>query len=252
VAVPQGRSGQVEAILEVLAKVPVTVAVVPDFAGVVTSNTSVDEMEGLPVVHLVDTPIQGWHAVAKRGMDVVGSVVLLVLFGPLMLLLALLVKLTSRGPVFFRQERMGLGGRPFIMRKFRSMRVDAESETGPVWAKRGDPRCAGLGQFMRRTSLDELPQLLNVLRGDMSLVGPRPERPHFVQEFANTLPAYMLRHNVKAGMTGWAQISGLRGDTSLKRRLQYDLYYINNWSFSFDLFILLRTPFVGFLHKNAH
>lgn len=138
------------------------------------------------------------------------------------------------------------------MLKFRSMRVDAEQETGPVWASVSDPRCTPLGVFLRKSSIDELPQLLNVLRGDMSLVGPRPERPHFVEEFTKTLPAYMLRHNVKAGMTGWAQINGLRGDTSLKKRLQYDLHYINNWSLSFDLVILLVTPFAGLRSKNAH
>ena len=147
---------------------------------------------------------------------------------------------------------MGLGGKPFTMLKFRSMRTDAEQATGPVWAERDDPRCTRVGRFMRRTSLDELPQLFNVIVGAMSLVGPRPERPSFVEEFTHTVPAYMLRHNVKAGMTGWAQVNGLRGQTSLKRRLQYDLYYINNWSLAFDLYILLRTPFSGFIHKNAH
>jgi len=252
VAVPMGKAGQFEGVLDELAKLPVTVAVVPDFRGVVTMNTSVDELNGLPVIQLVDTPIQGWYAVAKRTIDVVGSLGLLAIFGLPMLGIALLVKLTSRGPVLFRQVRMGLGGRPFSIMKFRSMRVDAEADTGPVWAKREDPRCTPLGAFLRRTSLDELPQLINVLVGDMSLVGPRPERPHFVEEFVQTVPAYMLRHNVKAGLTGWAQINGLRGDTSLKKRLQYDLYYVNNWSLGFDLFILLRTPFTGFLNKNAH
>jgi exopolysaccharide biosynthesis polyprenyl glycosylphosphotransferase len=252
VAIPARKAEKREEILDTLAKLPVTVAVIPDFKGVVTLNTSVDELDGMPVIQLVDTPIQGWYAVAKRLMDIVGSLVLLAVFALPMLVLALVVKLTSRGPVLFRQVRMGLGGRPFTMLKFRSMRVDAEAEIGPVWAKRDDPRRTRAGAFMRRTSLDELPQLLNVLRGDMSLVGPRPERPHFVEEFVQTVPAYMLRHNVKAGMTGWAQISGFRGDTSLKRRLQYDLYYINNWSLGFDLYILLRTPFVGFLNKHAH
>ncbi|MDK1032341.1 MAG: sugar transferase, partial [Planctomycetia bacterium] len=149
-------------------------------------------------------------------------------------------------------ERMGVGGKPFTMLKFRSMRVGAEKGTGPVWAGKDDQRRTPLGAFMRRTSLDELPQLLNVLRGDMSLVGPRPERQHFVRQFIEDLPAYMLRHNVKAGLTGWAQVNGLRGNTSLKKRLQYDLYYINNWSLGFDLFILLLTPFAGFINKNAY
>jgi exopolysaccharide biosynthesis polyprenyl glycosylphosphotransferase len=251
VAVRARKAGRVEHILDDLAKLPVSVAVIPDFLGVVTLSTGVDELAGLPLIRLVDTPVRGWYAVIKRAIDVVGSIMLLAIFGLPMLILAALVKLTSAGPVLYLQVRMGLGGKPFTMLKFRSMRLDAEEETGPVWAGRDDPRCTRLGRFMRRTSLDELPQLLNVLVGNMSLVGPRPERPNFVEEFTQTLPAYMLRHNVKAGMTGWAQVNGLRGQTSLKKRLQYDLYYINNWSLGFDLYILLRTPFVGFIHPNA-
>ena len=252
VAVPASKPKKRERILDTLAKLPVSIAVIPDFKGIVTLNTSVDELNGIPVIQLVDSPIQGWYAAAKRGIDLSGSVFLLVVFAIPMLLIAGLVKVTSRGPVFFGQTRMGLGGKPFTMLKFRSMRAGAEQETGPVWASRDDPRCTTLGRFLRRSSLDELPQLFNVLIGTMSLVGPRPERPHFVEEFVETVPAYMLRHNVKAGMTGWAQINGLRGDTSLKKRLQYDLYYLNNWSLGFDLYILLRTPLVGFLNKNAH
>ena len=251
VAMGAVKSEQTEAVVEDLTKVPVSVAVIPDFRGVATLKTSVDELDGMPVVQLVGSPIQGWYAVAKRAIDVVGSLMLLVILGVPMLVLAVLVKLTGRGPVLFTQTRMGLGGKPFTILKFRSMRVGAEEGTGPVWASWDDPRCTGLGRFLRRTSLDELPQLLNVLRGHMSLVGPRPERPHFVQEFTEALPAYMLRHNVKAGMTGWAQVNGLRGDTSLKKRLQYDLYYVNNWSLSFDLFILLLTPFVGFRTRHV-
>ncbi len=252
VAVRSSEAAKVEGILDALAKLPVSVAVVPDFLGVVTLSTGVDEVSGLPLIRLVDQPIRGWYAVIKRVIDVAGALALVVLFGLPMLVLALWVRLSSRGPVLYRQVRMGLGGKPFTMLKFRSMRLDAEAATGPVWADRDDPRCTRVGRFLRRTSLDELPQLFNVLAGDMSLVGPRPERPHFVEEFTHTVPAYMLRHNVKAGMTGWAQVNGLRGQTSLKRRLQYDLYYINNWSLGFDLYILLRTPFSGFIHKNAH
>ncbi|HUU42329.1 MAG TPA: undecaprenyl-phosphate glucose phosphotransferase [Planctomycetota bacterium] len=252
VAIPASKAEKREHVLDALAKLPVTIAVIPDFKGVVTLNTSVDEIDGLPVIQLVDSPIQGWNAVAKRVIDLVGAIVLLVIFALPMLVIALWVKLTSAGPVFFRQTRMGLGGKPFTMLKFRTMHVGAEKETGPVWAVRDDPRCTPIGRRLRRTSLDELPQLFNVLIGTMSLVGPRPERPHFVEEFVETVPAYMLRHNVKAGMTGWAQINGLRGDTSLRRRLQYDLYYLDNWSLGFDLYILLKTPIVGFLNKNAH
>jgi len=252
VAIPAGKPAKQEAVLNLLARLPVSVAVVPDFKGVVTLNTSVDEMDGLPVIQLVDTPIQGWNAVVKRVIDLVGAIVLLTLLAVPMLLIAAAVKLTSKGPILFKQTRMGLGGKPFTILKFRSMRVDAEDETGPVWASRKDPRCTRLGRFLRHWSLDELPQLLNVLVGTMSLVGPRPERPTFVEEFVESVPAYMLRHNVKAGITGWAQINGLRGDTSLKKRLQYDLYYLDNYTLGFDLFILIRTLLVGFVNKNAH
>ena len=252
VAVPGRERDQLDKVLDVLTRLPVTVSVVPDLSGAVTLNSSVGELDGLPVIQLRDTPIQGWNALAKRAMDIVGSLFLLLVLGPLMLVLAFLVKVTSSGPVLFRQERMGLGGRPLTMLKFRSMQLGAETETGPVWARRDDPRRTRVGAFMRRTSLDELPQLLNVLRGDMSLVGPRPERPHFVQHFVENVPAYMLRHKVKAGITGWAQVNGLRGNTSLGERLQYDLYYINNWSMGFDLWILLLTPFAAFTHKHAY
>lgn len=252
VAIPSKKADRMDDILEKLASLPVTVAVIPDFSGTVTLSASVGELEGLPVVQLRDTPVQGWNAVAKRTIDVVGSLVLLALFGVPMLVLALLVKLTSPGPVLFRQERMGLGGRPFALLKLRSMRVDAEKETGPVWACQDDSRRTRVGAFMRRASLDELPQLLNVLKGDMSLVGPRPERPHFVEQFVKEVPAYMLRHHVKAGLTGWAQVNGLRGSTSLEKRLQYDLYYINNWSLGFDLFILLLTPLAALFSRSAY
>jgi exopolysaccharide biosynthesis polyprenyl glycosylphosphotransferase len=252
VAIPHRSAEKLDGVLDALAKLPLTVAVVPDFAGAITLSSSVAELEGLPIIQLRDNPIMGWHAVAKRAMDIAGSSILLALFGLPMLILALLVKLTSPGPVLFRQERMGLGGKPFLMLKFRTMRADAEQETGPVWAKKDDPRCTRLGALLRRGSLDELPQLLNVLRGEMSLVGPRPERPHFVMQFIEDLPAYMLRHNVKAGITGWAQVNGLRGNTSLRERLQYDLYYINHWSLGLDLLILLLTPFRGVASEHAY
>ncbi len=219
-----GRNAErTDEVLDKLARLPVSVAVIPDFTGVITMRSSVGELEGLPVIQLRDTPVYGWNAAAKRALDLIGSLVLLSVFGLPMLILAVLVKLTSPGPVLYRQDRMGLGGRPFTMLKFRSMRVDAEEQTGPVWATQHDSRRTRLGSFMRRTSLDELPQLLNILKGDMSLVGPRPERPVFVRQFTEQLPAYMLRHNVKAGLTGWAQINGYRGDTSPRKRLQYDL-----------------------------
>jgi exopolysaccharide biosynthesis polyprenyl glycosylphosphotransferase len=251
-AVSAKRADCVDSILRELAKLPMTVTVVPDLRRASILNVSVGELGDMPAIHLRDTPIQGWSALAKRAIDIAGAAALLLLLGLPMLVVALLVKLTSPGPVLFRQERMGLGGRPFNILKFRSMRVDAEAGTGPVFAHEHDPRRTRFGVFLRRTSIDELPQLINVLRGDMSLIGPRPERPFFVQQFSRDLPSYMLRHNVKAGITGWAQVNGLRGQTSIRKRLQYDLYYINHWSLTFDIAILLLTPFSGVLHKHAH
>ena len=252
VAVSSRRPEALDRILDALLRLPINVAVVPDFRRAVTLNLDVCELGGMPVVQLRETPICGWRALAKRAVDIAGALLLLALFAVPMLIFAALVKLTSRGPVLFKQERMSFGGRPFTMLKFRSMSTDAEKETGPVWAPRDDPRRTQIGAVMRRTSFDELPQLFNVLRGDMSLVGPRPERPHFVQQFMRELPAYMLRHNVKAGLTGWAQVNGLRGNTSLKKRLQYDLYYINNWSLGLDFLILLLTPFSGLVSRHAY
>jgi exopolysaccharide biosynthesis polyprenyl glycosylphosphotransferase len=185
-------------------------------------------------------------------VDVLGSAILLVLSSPLMLLVAILIKLESPGPVFYAQERMGLDARPFPMLKFRSMRQDAESETGPVWAKPGDARRTRLGSLIRTLSIDELPQFINVLIGDMSLVGPRPERPFFVEQFRQNIPRYMDRHREKAGITGWAQVNGLRGDTSITERTKYDLWYIENWSLLLDFKIILRTALRAFNDRNAY
>jgi exopolysaccharide biosynthesis polyprenyl glycosylphosphotransferase len=179
---------------------------------------------------------------AARLVDIAGAAAMLLVLGLPMLLVALLVKLTSRGPAIYRQQRIGLGGRPFVIYKFRTMGLDAELATGPVWAKRGDPRCTLLGHLLRRWCIDELPQLFNVLKGDMSLVGPRPERPYFVKEFSEEYPVYAQRHQVLPGMTGWAQVNGWRGDTSLEKRLEFDLYYVRHWSVGFNLKILLLTP----------
>jgi exopolysaccharide biosynthesis polyprenyl glycosylphosphotransferase len=190
--------------------------------------------------------------VVKRVLDVAGASVALLLFSPVICAVALLVKLTSPGPVFFRQLRMGLDGQAFEMLKFRSMKLDAESETGPVWTRPNDERRTPIGAFLRRTSLDELPQFWNVLRGEMSIVGPRPERPEFIARFRETLPQYMLRHKMKAGITGWAQINGWRGNTSLERRIEHDLYYIEHWSIWFDFKIMLLTVWRGFIHRHAY
>jgi exopolysaccharide biosynthesis polyprenyl glycosylphosphotransferase len=187
----------------------------------------------------------------NRAIDVVGAIILAAALAIPMLLIAVLIKLTSRGPVLYWQERTGLGGRPFVMFKFRTMRVDAEESSGPVWAKRGDPRRTWIGVLLRRSSLDELPQLINVLRGDMSLVGPRPERPFFVQSFSRQMPEYDRRHQVLPGITGWAQINGWRGDSSIEKRLECDLYYVDHWSVGFNLRILLLTPFKVLVERNA-
>ena len=229
----------------------VDVRIVPDLLQFVTLRSVVEELEGLPVISLAQSPITGWSRLAKRGMDVVLAAAGLVVFAPLMGLIALAIRLTSPGPVFYGQERMGLDGRSFQMYKFRSMRVDAEAATGPVWAAEGDGRRTGVGRLLRRGSLDELPQLWNVLKGVMSLVGPRPERPFFVHQFKTLIPQYMLRHKVKSGMTGWAQVNGLRGNTSLEKRIEYDLYYIQNWSVALDVKILLLTIYRAWQHRHV-
>jgi len=210
----------------------------------------IEEFEAIPFIHLRESPLYGWNQLMKRVFDLVVGGVCLFLAAPVMLGIALAVRLTSPGPVLLRQERMGLDGRRFELLKFRTMRVDAEAATGPVWARQDDERRTSIGATLRRFNLDELPQLLNVLRGEMSLVGPRPERPVFVEDFRRRIPGYMLRHKVKAGMTGWAQVNGWRGDTSLEKRIEYDLYYIERWSLFLDLKILVQTLYRGF--TNAY
>jgi Undecaprenyl-phosphate glucose phosphotransferase len=237
--------------LERLADSTAAVRLVPDLARAFTLNASVEDFDGMPVVLVTESPGQGWNAVLKRGFDLVFAALGLVLISPLLLLLALWVRLDSPGPVLYAQERVGLSGRRFRMYKFRTMRVDAEA-AGPGWTTADDPRRTGAGGLLRRLSLDELPQLWNVLLGQMSLVGPRPERPMYVEQFRSSVPRYMLRHHVKAGITGWAQVNGLRGDTPLDRRIEYDLYYIRNWSLGFDLKILGLTLIRVFRDASAH
>jgi exopolysaccharide biosynthesis polyprenyl glycosylphosphotransferase len=217
----------------------------------ITSDLSIGHLGGLPLLTVRDTVLRGWRLTLKRAMDVLGSAVALVILSPFMLLVALLIKLDSSGSAFYTQERMGLDEKPFRMIKFRSMKEGAEDETGPVWAVKEDPRRTRLGAFIRRFSLDELPQFINVFLGEMSLVGPRPERPVFGEQFKQIIPRYVERHQEKAGLTGWAQVNGLRGDTSIVERTKYDLYYIENWSIFFDLKILIRTAFTFFRDKAA-
>jgi Undecaprenyl-phosphate glucose phosphotransferase len=229
----------------------VDLKVVPDLFQYVTFKAGVEDFDGLPVINLTQMPLEGWNSLVKRTMDVALSALGLVAIAVLFPVIALAIWLEDRGPIFYAQERMGLDGRLFRMLKFRSMRVDAEDD-GARWTEENDPRRTRVGAFLRKTSLDELPQLVNVFTGEMSLVGPRPERPEFVSTFKEKFPQYMLRHRVRAGITGWAQVHGWRGNTSLSKRVEYDLYYIENWSVGLDVKILWLTVKWGFTHKNAY
>lgn len=250
-ALPGEEQARLPALMSGLALRTVDVKVVPDILGFVTLRGGFEEFGGLPVIGLQGAPLEGWNRIAKRVFDASVSAVALVLLAPVMLLIALAVKLSSPGPVFYAQERMGMDGRLFKMLKFRTMLQDAEAR-GPRFATAKDDRRTALGVFLRRSSLDELPQFWNVLVGDMSLVGPRPERPVFIEAFKKEIPRYHLRHMVKSGITGWAQVNGLRGDTSIRDRIDFDLYYIEHWSLGFDLKILVRTALGGFLSRNAY
>ena len=243
--------GRIEDIVRELEEQFLEISLVPEVDPGIVPRGRIEEFEGLPVIALAGSPIQGWGSFAKRGVDVVVSAAVLLFASPLLALIAILIKLTSRGPVLYSQERLGFEGRTFMLMKFRTMVQDAEQAGVPVWSRRDDPRCTRIGQFLRWTSLDELPQLWQVLRGEMSLVGPRPERPVFIDRFRETVPGYMQRHRVKAGVTGWAQVNGWRGDTSLTERVRHDLYYIENWSILLDLKILVKTGLGGFLNRSA-
>jgi len=251
IALPDATSREILPIISDCHRARVATRVYPSAFQLITSDLSIGHLGGLPLLTVRDTVLRGWRLTLKRAMDIVGSVVGLVILSPFMVLTALLIKLNSPGSAFYTQERMGLDEKPFHMVKFRSMREGAENETGPVWAVKGDPRRTRLGAFIRRHSLDELPQFINVFLGEMSLVGPRPERPVFVEQFKQIIPRYVERHQEKAGMTGWAQVNGLRGDTSIVARTKYDLYYIENWSILFDLKILIKTFFTFFRDKAA-
>jgi len=224
---------------------------VPDMVELMTSRIRVIELEGIPFLRIKDVALTTWNSIIKRAFDLVVAFIALVLFSPLILLIAILVKITSPGPVFYLQERVGLDGNVFRLIKFRSMHTDAEDRTGPVWAQKSDPRATPLGRYLRRFSIDELPQFINVLMGDMSLVGPRPERPYFVEQFGKEIPKYLDRHRVKAGMTGWAQVNGLRGNAPIEERTRFDVYYVENWSLVFDLKIILKTMHAVLFGKDA-
>jgi exopolysaccharide biosynthesis polyprenyl glycosylphosphotransferase len=251
IALPEAPSDVILPIISDCHRARVATKVYPSVFQLITSDLSIGHLGGLPLLTVRDTVLRGWRLTLKRTMDVVVTGVGLVFLAPFMLLLAVVIKLDSPGRAFYTQERMGLDEKPFQMIKFRSMSEGAEDETGPVWAVKEDPRRTRLGALIRRYSLDELPQLINVFTGEMSLVGPRPERPVFVEQFKQIVPRYVERHQEKAGMTGWAQVNGLRGDTSIVERTKYDLYYIENWSILFDMKILIKTFFTFFRDKAA-
>ena len=251
VAVPEAKDTDLLNIISKCDRSTISIKVYPDLFQIMAGQMSISELGGLPLLNVRDIALRGWKLVLKRGIDLFGSVVGLVFLSPLMMFVALLIKLDSPGPVFLVQERMGLDGKRFNVFKFRSMRVDAERD-GPGWTVKDDPRVTRLGRIMRKTNIDELPQFINVLIGEMSLVGPRPERPVYVEEFRKRIPRYMERHRERAGMTGWAQVNGLRGDSSIEDRTKYDLWYIENWSAWLDIKIILQTIWQTIVHQDEN
>ncbi len=253
VAISGRHARSIRRVIKTLEDTTVDVRVIPDIYGSpMTGNLSVSELDGMPVISVRENPLEGWRAIYKRTFDVCGASLALMVFAIPMLFIALAIKLTSSGPVLYRQQRISFGGKPFDILKFRSMVVTAEHASGATLAVPNDPRCTAVGRWLRRTSLDELPQLFNVLAGHMSLVGPRPERPELMARIRRDVPGFPMRLKVRAGITGWAQINGYRGDTSFRKRLQYDLYYVHHWSPLLDIKIMFMTLFRGFRHPNAY
>jgi Undecaprenyl-phosphate glucose phosphotransferase len=252
-ALPNTRASLMPELLRRLERYPIDVRIIPEVSPKYTPLAmTVSELEGMPILSIRENPMNGLAGVMKRGIDLLGAMVGMAVFAVPMVLIAMAIKLTSEGPVVFRQRRVSIGGEEFDIYKFRTMMHERDEHASAVWTARGDARVTNIGAFLRRTSLDELPQLLNVVLGQMSLVGPRPERPELIARFKEDWRGYVLRQHVKAGMTGWAQVNGMRGDTSLRKRLQLDLFYIRNWSLGFDIKILWLTLFRGFVHQNAH
>lgn len=244
---------RLEEIVALCEKSGVHTKFIPDYNRVIPTKPYTEDILGLPVINIRHVPLTNtYYAFLKRTMDIVGSICAIILFSPVMLFSAVMIKLTSPGPLIFKQERVGLHNQPFMMYKFRSMEVQAPEKEKTRWTVKDDPRVTGFGKFMRKTSIDELPQLFNVLKGEMSLVGPRPERPFFVEKFKEEIPRYMIKHQVRPGITGWAQVNGYRGNTSIRKRIEYDLYYIENWTLGLDIKILFLTVFKGFINKNAY
>ena len=252
VALPIEEHSKLLELMELTSRECIDVKVVPDLLQFIALRARLEDLDGLPIINVNDVPLQGFNAWVKRVIDVVLSAAALVLLAIPFALIAGLVKWTSKGPTFYHQERMGLDGKAFTVYKFRSMYTNAEEASGPVWARDNDPRATPIGRWLRRFDLDELPQFWNVLKGEMSIVGPRPERPFFVEQFKHRIPQYMLRHKVKAGITGWAQVNGWRGNTSLEKRIEFDLYYIENWSVTLDLKIMWLTIVRGLFRGAAY
>ncbi len=226
---------------------------IPDYNNIIPTKPYTEDILGLPVINIRHVPLTNWlNRFVKRAVDIFGALVAIILFSPTMIVVSLIIKMTDSGPLIYKQERVGLKNEPFYMYKFRSMVVQKEADEKSRWTVKDDPRVTPIGRFMRKTSIDELPQLFNILKGDMSLVGPRPERPQFVEKFKEEIPRYMIKHQVRPGLTGWAQVNGYRGDTSIRKRIEYDLYYIENWTLGFDFKIILLTFFKGFINKNAY
>jgi Undecaprenyl-phosphate glucose phosphotransferase len=249
VALPLEEHAKLLDLIEITSRECIDVKVVPDLLQFIAIRARLEDLDGLPIININDVPLQGFNAWLKRVIDIVLSAGALLVMGIPLAIIAALVKWTSSGQAFYTQERMGLDGKAFTVYKFRSMYEGAEERTGPIWAREDDPRATPVGRWLRRLDLDELPQFWNVLKGDMSIVGPRPERPFFVEQFKHRIPQYMLRHKVKAGITGWAQVNGWRGNTSLEKRIEYDLYYIENWSVTLDLKIMWLTVFRGLFQR---
>ena len=253
ITLPLNQYGRLKEIVGQCEKSGVHTKFIPDYAGIIPDRPYTEDIQGLPVINIRRVPLNNTlNSVAKRLVDILGSVCGIILASPVMIVSAILIKATSDGPVIFAQERVGLHNKPFQMYKFRTMIEQTEAEEESGWTTKNDPRVTKVGRFLRRTSLDELPQLFNIFVGQMSLVGPRPERPQFVEKFREEIPRYMIKHQVRPGLTGWAQINGLRGDTSIEKRIEHDLYYIENWTMELDIKILFLTIFRGFINKNAY
>lgn len=253
ITLPLAAYAKLDGIVHVCEKSGVHTKFIPDYNNIIHSKPVTEDMDGLPVINIRNVPLTDpVKATAKRAVDICGALVGIILFSPIMLVVATLIKLTSPGPIIFKQERVGLHNKPFMMYKFRSMVQQTEADEKKGWTVPGDPRVTRVGRFIRKTSIDEVPQFFNVLAGQMSLIGPRPERTQFVEMFKEEIPRYMIKHQVRPGMTGWAQVNGLRGDTSIYERVKYDIWYIENWTMSLDVKILFLTIFKGFVNKNAY